>query len=913
MQQDVLLTLDPAAPTSPTPSACSATRWSSARRSIRSRSRRTCAAPSAAPSPPSAPPVPPRPGEPPLPAAGQPGRGRGPGARACRGPGRAGPARGGVPHGARPATSATPPTRPARAVERGETVAAMGGDGLLRPLAGVLARHRRARWRSSPAGAATTTPACSGSPPIPPRRPAWRWRATSACSTWRRSTARPIWASPASASTPTPTGSPTRRAGARKPRVRVRRAAGARGVEARDASPSTVDGERHELTGYSVAVANSKAYGGGMYVAPQAELDDGLLDVVANGDGVQAARSCARCRRSSRARTSRTRASTPARRGDRGRRPTAPSRSTPTATRSAPPRRRSRVRPRCLRVIAPRERACWRPWRARCARSRAASGRGGGTTLPGPAAAPRRPRRAGADGARAWTHGAVLVSATNGKTTTAAMVAAILERVGRAAWCTTAPARTWAGAWPPRCSTRAASPARSACSRWTRRGCRGWRTPCEPRTFLLSNLFRDQLDRYGELELLADALGRAGRPARRAGRALRAERRRPAGGRPRPRARGRRLLRGVGRLARRCRSSSTRPTPSTAATAARPTSTRPCTWATSAATAAPTAAGSARARAVGRRERVQLDGHARRRRDAGHARRAASSCASPSPASTTSTTPWPRPRWRSSSARSLETVRDALEGFGGAFGRVETIPVDGPAGVDPAGEEPRRRQRGAAHADARGRRARPVAGAERQDRRRPRRVVDLGRRLRAAGRPGAPRHLLGHPRRGDGAAAEVRGDRRRARRWTATWRRRSTPRSAGRANGGPLFALPTYTALLELRDLLARRGLARRWADDVARHVFGYGSLVLDGDRGPLATLPGHRRVWGVATDNVRTSPATRSTCAASTARGPTSTWPSWTSSPTAAAEVNGTSRPVTGGRARACSTGASATTIGST
>ena len=42
----------------------------------------------------------------------------------------------------------------------------------------------------------------------------------------------------------------------------------------------TVDGERHDLTGWSVAVANSKAYGGGMFLAPQAELDDGLLDVV---------------------------------------------------------------------------------------------------------------------------------------------------------------------------------------------------------------------------------------------------------------------------------------------------------------------------------------------------------------------------------------------------------------------------------------------------------------------------------------------------------------------------------------------------------------------------------------------------------------------------------------------------------
>jgi len=43
----------------------------------------------------------------------------------------------------------------------------------------------------------------------------------------------------------------------------------------------TVDGERHELEGYSVAVANSSAYGGGMYLAPQAVLDDGQLDVIA--------------------------------------------------------------------------------------------------------------------------------------------------------------------------------------------------------------------------------------------------------------------------------------------------------------------------------------------------------------------------------------------------------------------------------------------------------------------------------------------------------------------------------------------------------------------------------------------------------------------------------------------------------
>jgi YegS/Rv2252/BmrU family lipid kinase len=42
----------------------------------------------------------------------------------------------------------------------------------------------------------------------------------------------------------------------------------------------TVDGERHEASGYSVAVGNSKAYGGGMLVLPMAELDDGKLDVL---------------------------------------------------------------------------------------------------------------------------------------------------------------------------------------------------------------------------------------------------------------------------------------------------------------------------------------------------------------------------------------------------------------------------------------------------------------------------------------------------------------------------------------------------------------------------------------------------------------------------------------------------------
>ena len=45
-----------------------------------------------------------------------------------------------------------------------------------------------------------------------------------------------------------------------------------------------VDEERMRVSGYSVAVANSRAYGGGMFVAPDAELDDGEFDIVTIGE-----------------------------------------------------------------------------------------------------------------------------------------------------------------------------------------------------------------------------------------------------------------------------------------------------------------------------------------------------------------------------------------------------------------------------------------------------------------------------------------------------------------------------------------------------------------------------------------------------------------------------------------------------
>lgn len=44
------------------------------------------------------------------------------------------------------------------------------------------------------------------------------------------------------------------------------------------------DSQPTTYTGYSVAVCNSQAFGGGMFIAPHASLDDGLFDIVAIGE-----------------------------------------------------------------------------------------------------------------------------------------------------------------------------------------------------------------------------------------------------------------------------------------------------------------------------------------------------------------------------------------------------------------------------------------------------------------------------------------------------------------------------------------------------------------------------------------------------------------------------------------------------
>jgi YegS/Rv2252/BmrU family lipid kinase len=45
-----------------------------------------------------------------------------------------------------------------------------------------------------------------------------------------------------------------------------------------------IGNERTRISGYSISVANNSTFGGGMRIAPSAELDDGLFDIVAIGE-----------------------------------------------------------------------------------------------------------------------------------------------------------------------------------------------------------------------------------------------------------------------------------------------------------------------------------------------------------------------------------------------------------------------------------------------------------------------------------------------------------------------------------------------------------------------------------------------------------------------------------------------------
>jgi UDP-N-acetylmuramyl tripeptide synthase len=131
---------------------------------------------------------------------------------------------------------------------------------------------------------------------------------------------------------------------------------------------------------------------------------------------------------------------------------------------------------------------------------------GGASSAPGKVLLRLDPGAIGSLGAR-LSRGSVLVSATNGKTTTSAILTAILERTGMSLVNNQTGANMAGGI----ASTLLAA---------TRPGGRisgdlglfevdelwldSLAAQLHPRAILLGNLFRDQLDRYGELETVAD-------------------------------------------------------------------------------------------------------------------------------------------------------------------------------------------------------------------------------------------------------------------------------------------------------------------------------------------------------------------------------------------------------------------------
>jgi UDP-N-acetylmuramyl tripeptide synthase len=128
-----------------------------------------------------------------------------------------------------------------------------------------------------------------------------------------------------------------------------------------------------------------------------------------------------------------------------------------------------------------------------------AAGRGGGTTLPGKLLWKLDPGAVDALAVR-LPAGVGLVSATNGKTTTTAMAARILGVEHRLAW-NNAGANLLSGIASALVSARGAELGlfevdEGALPEAIAR--------TQPRAISLANLFRDQLDRYGELELVAE-------------------------------------------------------------------------------------------------------------------------------------------------------------------------------------------------------------------------------------------------------------------------------------------------------------------------------------------------------------------------------------------------------------------------
>jgi len=144
-------------------------------------------------------------------------------------------------------------------------------------------------------------------------------------------------------------------------------------------------------------------------------------------------------------------------------------------------------------------------FRAKVAIARAAgnlsrrSGRGGGTTLPGRMLlrmAPDAIERLGSG----LSSGSTVISATNGKTTTAGMLASALRQAGRTPVHNRAGSNMSWGVATALLEQEGTEGLFEVDEAWLPRMVEA----LGPGLIVLSNLFRDQLDRYGELESIAD-------------------------------------------------------------------------------------------------------------------------------------------------------------------------------------------------------------------------------------------------------------------------------------------------------------------------------------------------------------------------------------------------------------------------
>jgi lipid II isoglutaminyl synthase (glutamine-hydrolysing) len=132
-------------------------------------------------------------------------------------------------------------------------------------------------------------------------------------------------------------------------------------------------------------------------------------------------------------------------------------------------------------------------------RASRASGRGGGTTLPGRVLLRLDPEAIARLGT-GLRRGTTLVSATNGKTTTVGMIAGILAADGRRPVHNRAGSNMTWGVATALLEQRGDEGLFEVDEAWLPRVSQ----QLDPSLIVLGNLFRDQLDRYGEMEALAD-------------------------------------------------------------------------------------------------------------------------------------------------------------------------------------------------------------------------------------------------------------------------------------------------------------------------------------------------------------------------------------------------------------------------